>query len=295
MNEDEPIKMSELPEPLTTVDHNIEGFQGFMLDTDRLLASELWALSTGEEFKAAMSLWCRAWKQSPAGSLPDDEKVLAAFSGAHARWRKVRDAALRGFVKCNDGRLYHRFLCEDVVRAANKKSERNERTKAATEARKKQRDVQRDDKQNTNVTESHRQDLSGTGQEERIEKVPQPPNFDEAVSVWNETAEAMGLPKVQRLTEPRSKALKARLSECGGIEGWRAAIGKVRDSPFLCGVNAQGWKADFDFVLQAKSFTKLMEGSYEKSRNSQTNQSISELVYQALQPTDYESGEPFGE
>lgn len=125
-----------------------------MLNTERLMASELWALATGDEFKAAMGLWCRAWKQVPAGSLPNDERVLAAFSGAGKGWVKVRDVALRGFVECSDGRIYHKTLCDDVRRAAAAKRERQERTKAATEARKAQRSGQRD----VNVTTSHRRD-----------------------------------------------------------------------------------------------------------------------------------------
>ena len=137
--------MSEtLPQPLIPNDTDIDGLDGFMLNTDRLMASELWALSTGEEFKAAMALWCRAWKQQPPGSLPSDDRVLAAFSGAGPRWKKVRDMALRGFVKCSDGRLYHSTLCEDVMRAAKKKAERRERTKAATKERQRKRNEQRD-------------------------------------------------------------------------------------------------------------------------------------------------------
>ncbi|HEV2674127.1 MAG TPA: DUF1376 domain-containing protein [Aliidongia sp.] len=127
---------SALPDPPVSPDIDITGLDGFMLNVQRLFASELWALSTGDEFKAALGLWGRAWQQSPAGSLPDDERVLSAFSGAGSKWKKVRDVALRGFVKCSDGRLYHAVLCEDVRNAAKKREAFKERTKAATEARK---------------------------------------------------------------------------------------------------------------------------------------------------------------
>lgn len=169
------------PEPFTNASHDVSGLDGFMLDTDRLMVSELWALATGDEFKAAIGLWCRAWKQAPAGSLPNDERVLAAFSGAGKAWPKVRDMALRGFVLCSDGRLYHKTLCEDVVRAAEAKRKRAERTKAATEARRKPSDEQRNDERNVaqepNVTRSHRRD--GTvSEEDGIGSAREPQNTD---------------------------------------------------------------------------------------------------------------------
>jgi uncharacterized protein YdaU (DUF1376 family) len=260
----------DAPSPLTNETHNIDGLDGFMLNTDKLMSSELWALATGDEFKAAVGLWCRAWKQNPAGSLPNDERILAAFSGAGKDWSKVRDVALRGFILCSDGRLYNKTLCEDVVRAALSKKKRNERTKAATEARNKERNdqryVERDVEQETNVTESHRQDLTGHNSKESKKEDRSPPNkeiFSQAVETWNLLASEKNLPKVQRLTDTRKSHLAARLQECGGLEGWNVALSKVRDSPFLTGQNDRNWCADFDFILQQNKFTKLMEGKYD--------------------------------
>lgn len=166
--------MTDAPPPLTTPNIDNRDLDSFMLNVERLLASELWALSTGEEFKAALGLWCRAWKQIPAGSLPNDQAVLAGFSGAGKRWPKVREMALRGWVLCSDGRLYHRTLCEDALRAFECKVLRRTRTEAATEARRKQRDEQRhgqrDDAESATVTKSQGRD--GT----RRDAIPTPPS-----------------------------------------------------------------------------------------------------------------------
>jgi uncharacterized protein YdaU (DUF1376 family) len=127
------------PDPFTTPEIDLRDLDGFLLNAERLLASELWALSTGEEFKAAMGLWCRAWKQIPAGSLPNDERVLASFAGiAPGRWAKVRTIAMRGWVLCSDGKFYHPVLCEDARRAFGKKQAFRSRGKAGAEARWKQ-------------------------------------------------------------------------------------------------------------------------------------------------------------
>lgn len=87
----------------------------------------------------------------------------------------------------------------------------------------------------------------------------------DAVASYNEVAERNGLPKCQKLTSNRVTHLKARLSDCAGMDGWKIALGKLEASQFLLGANNNGWKADFDFLLKEKSFTKLMEGGYDRS------------------------------
>ena len=95
--------------------------------------------------------------------------------------------------------------------------------------------------------------------------VPPIPKDDlqEAVSAFNKLANRIGLAKVQNFSDTRRRKLRQRLAECGGIEGWRAALAKVDASTFLTGGGRDGWRADFDFMLQAKSFTKILEGAYD--------------------------------
>jgi hypothetical protein len=109
--------VDDLPQPLVPADHDVSMLSDFRLHVDRLLASELVAIGTPEECWAALMLWCRAWKQTPGGSLPNDERALAGFSGAGKQWKKVRPMAMHGFVLCSDGRFYHPVLCDEVKRA----------------------------------------------------------------------------------------------------------------------------------------------------------------------------------
>lgn len=97
------------------------------LDTGRLLDSDMFALSTGDEFKAAVALWCKSWSQMPAASLPDDDRVLAHLSGAGTRWKKLRPMALRGWIKCDDGRLYHPVVAEQALAAWDERQAYQER------------------------------------------------------------------------------------------------------------------------------------------------------------------------
>ena len=93
------------PEPMTPPDCDLRGMPFLPLDVVRLADSDFAALSTGEEFKAAVLLWCRAWNQLPVASLSSDERALARLSGAGRRWPLVREMALHGFVLCADGQL----------------------------------------------------------------------------------------------------------------------------------------------------------------------------------------------
>jgi hypothetical protein len=102
---------------MTPPDCDLRGLPFMPLDVVRLGDSDLFALSTGEEFKAAVSLWCKAWLQVPAASLPDDPRILAHLSGTGSRWSKVAAMALRGWVKCSDGRLYHPVVAEKACEA----------------------------------------------------------------------------------------------------------------------------------------------------------------------------------
>lgn len=84
-----------------------------------------------------------------------------------------------------------------------------------------------------------------------------------AFEAYNATATRAGWPKATKLTGTRAAALKRRIAEAGGLEGWNAALAKAARSSFLCGGSDRGWRADLDFFLQAKSFLAVTEGKYD--------------------------------
>jgi hypothetical protein len=117
------------PKPMTPSECDLRGLPFMPLDVVRLVDSDLFALSTGDEFKAAVALWCKSWLQRPAGSLPDDDRVLAHLSGAGSAWPALRAMALRGWVLCADGRFYHAVVAEKANQAW--KLRQSQRDKAA--------------------------------------------------------------------------------------------------------------------------------------------------------------------
>lgn len=115
------------PEPLTPPDCDLRGLPFMQLDVSRLVDSDMFALSTGEEFKAAVALWCKSWLQIPASSLPNDDRVLAHLSGAGSRWSRIKEMALRGWVLCSDRRLYHPTVAEKARHAWESRMRQRER------------------------------------------------------------------------------------------------------------------------------------------------------------------------
>jgi hypothetical protein len=128
--------------PLVPLDIVIPRLPWVPLYADRLWESNFFAVATDGEFKAAFCLWLKSWTQTPPGSLPTDDRILcrlAELNGNLAKWRKVKLIALRHWVECDDGRLYHPVIAEFVKDASLKLNANRRRTIAATENRWKSR------------------------------------------------------------------------------------------------------------------------------------------------------------
>jgi len=87
------------------------------IDVTRLFGSSFNAQASASPiaWMVGHKLWYRSWHQVPAASLPDDEGELchlAELGFDLKTFRKVRAAAMRGWVKADDGRLYHPVIAE---------------------------------------------------------------------------------------------------------------------------------------------------------------------------------------
>jgi hypothetical protein len=110
-----------LPAPLVPAEVDLTDFAFMPLEVQRLRNSELASDETPESCWAAVLLWCAAWHEVPAASIPDNDQWQAKQAGYVARgrvdpqWAKVRAGALRNFVACSDGRLYHSTLAKKAL------------------------------------------------------------------------------------------------------------------------------------------------------------------------------------
>jgi hypothetical protein len=133
------------PAPLLPTECDLRGLEWMPLYGDRLFASDTWLMAGPEGRCAALTLWWAAWKQFPAGSLPDHDIALAQLAGYGAAvkaWIAIKAEAMRGWVKCDDGRLYHPIVCKFALEAWDRRVKERDR-KASYRAKKDGTDASR--------------------------------------------------------------------------------------------------------------------------------------------------------
>lgn len=200
----------ELPAPLVGPEVDLSGFSAFMLDVDRLLSSETVMRGTVEEIGAAFLLWSYSWKQTPPASLPNDNRALASYSRSGRRWAKVREVALRGFILCADGRLYHKTMSAEALAAWERRTKYRERARKGAAGKWKSQQDQGADDASSNaeamLDDAKRRDSEGTGQRRDTKNSTSP---DRSVRGGGPTPAAS-----------RASELPARWEPDGDVEGW---------------------------------------------------------------------------
>jgi len=130
--------MSDLPEPMVPQECDLRDFPFMPLEVQRLRRSKAWLAAKREPALAfyLINLWTAAWHDLPAASLEDDDEVLADLAMCEPRkWQAIKALALRGWVKCSDGRLYHPVVAEKARTAWASKIAQRDRTEAARKAK----------------------------------------------------------------------------------------------------------------------------------------------------------------
>ena len=134
--------MTDLPAPMVPADADLRDFQFMPLYLTELFNSEFDVVSTDSEWRIGVTLWGKSWHQVPAGSLPDDDRFLCKLAGMGrdmTAWMAVRDGALRGWVKCSDGLLYHPVVAAKAAEAWARKLQHDTEKSAWREKKRRQR------------------------------------------------------------------------------------------------------------------------------------------------------------
>ncbi|MBH9645067.1 DUF1376 domain-containing protein [Burkholderia vietnamiensis] len=125
--------MAAIPYPSDT---RAKGWR-FELDYERIRQSDTWALAAPEIRPWLLMLWMTAWEQTPCGSLPDDDELIAARIGMSLeQFQSVKKRLMRGWWLADDGRLYHNTMVERVLEMIDRRD--GERIRKANQRAKKE-------------------------------------------------------------------------------------------------------------------------------------------------------------
>lgn len=123
---------------IVPVEVDLRDFSWMPIEIHRLRRSKAWLLCKRRPELAfyLINLWTAAWHEVPAASLEDDDDVLADLAMCEpSKWPKLREQVLRGWVKAEDGRLYHPVVAELARNAWAQRLAQRQRTEAARTAR----------------------------------------------------------------------------------------------------------------------------------------------------------------
>jgi uncharacterized protein YdaU (DUF1376 family) len=227
---------------------------------------------TTEQHGAYFLLLLDYWKNGPP---PNDDAVLAQIARmSPAAWRKARPALI-GFFESRDGLLNHKRVDRERVRAAEITEERSKAGKVGA-AKRWQSNGKRianaialpmaNGQQNDAPSQSHSSSseelIASTTVDVSAGPTDKPLTKHEVIEAWQTRMVPQGFPSIRKMTAQRDRQLKARLRD-STLDEWQQAMAAMERSAFCRGENDRGWRADFDFLLQPKSFTKLLEGAYD--------------------------------
>lgn len=229
---------------------------------------------TTEQHGAYLLILLDYWKNGPP---PNDDGVLAALARmAPAAWRKAKPALI-GFFEVSDGNLIQKRVERERGKAAEITEERS-KAGAAGAAKRWGEGKQKSGKRIANAinlplangqqndapspSQGSNEPIASTNVDVSAEPTDRPLTRKEILDAWHTRFVPLGHPAVAKMTALREKQLNARLKDCS-LDEWQRAMDALERSAFCRGENDRGWVADFDFLLQPKSFTKLLEGAYD--------------------------------
>jgi hypothetical protein len=228
-----------------------------------------------------MAMWTRE-----SCDFPDDDSRLAKVSRVSLRlWKSRIGSVLRPFFHGADGALVSKRLRQEaayVERQVQQQSDRKAGEKPANPPK------TNNPPPSADTTAEQPRGLpsqlpnypsikTGASNEALVvagdDPPPPPPPaepteaevFAMALTAFNEAAARVGWPQAKGLSKSRKGALRGRLKDAGGLDGWRDALARAEASDFLCSRSGgpRPFMAHIDFLLQASSFQKLSEGLYD--------------------------------
>ena len=289
--------------PLVGKDVDLRDFGYMPLDVARLRDSELAATPNAEAFRCSVLSWCVAWHQVPAASLPDDDASLARLLGFGRDvkgWKKIRaSGALRGWIKCSDGLLYHPVVAEKAIDSWDSKRKHNygkccDRIRKENKRREKsglpQLGFPTFDQWNSgayadgippeNALKGDIRECKGDVRETLSpnpslpeatipsgtlpgEHALRPGLLGEIIQGWNRESGCRPVTILTPLQVANLLALTRASPAHGRVEWWIALFRRISlEMGYLQGKNDRKWKADLGWVVDVSNWANVVNGRY---------------------------------
>ena len=275
---------TELPDPPYPSDTRANGWR-FEIDFERIKRSDTWMLATPDQRPWLLMIWTVAFDEIPAGSLPNDHRLIGAKIGQSEHWVSGNSPILlRGFKLHSDGRLYHPVCVERMLQLIEFRDKETKRKRVYRERLSRGTD--------TGLTRTSG-GVPVQEQEQEQEYIPvlnnlhpvgttetAPENGDSSVlakrrscpyrkilDLWAEMLP--NLPQPVKLTPARRTQIRARWEdELPDLDSWRECFGYIRASPFLMGKidpppGRKRFQATLEWVTKLDNLCKLYEGKYD--------------------------------
>jgi uncharacterized protein YdaU (DUF1376 family) len=249
-------------------------FPALPLWTDAYLGdtTHLTTIEHGAYLLLLMSMW-----RTKDATLPNDDKLLARYARlTPGQWARIKPVLMPFFRVANDwitqGRLSdeHNFVRQRRLKASNSINARWLKNKETADTSVSSENYERNTPTPTPIPI---ESPNGDSPPDPPQSLPidsssgqQPDELQIALAEYNQIAKQVGWPIAAKFDEDRRRKLRQRLNDAGGLAGWRQALLKASASNHCRGQNSRGWVLSLDFLLQASSFTKLMEGNYDNRR-----------------------------
>lgn len=274
-------------------DTRAKGYR-FELDYERINQSDTWALAPAYLKPWLLMTWLIAWQQTPCGSLPDSNELIAARIGMDTgEFEQNRAILLRCWEKADDGRLYHPVVSEMVLEMLARKTRETQR-KADYRARIRAQNVQplSQGTDSGQARDSTGSDDTGTGtgtgtsskpssdEEGSHQAAPDdlpPCPHQEVIGLYAKHLPELPIPRIwngQRannlksrwrwvLTAKKQSGERYARTAADALDFFDRFFGYVAASDFLTGRDGKWQGCDLGWLVKAENFSKVFEGKYQ--------------------------------
>jgi len=189
------------------------------------------------------------------GRLPDDPRYISGMLGCSVRkWNSIRSELVElGKLICENGIISNfraDYLCEERRTYQDKQAEnrsrpnKNNEIKSPPSPPKHHHTEPEEEVGDKSPTDTRREDVAFQMFVGSAKRQP----------AWSVPA---------KLNKQRRSALKARLTENDGLDGWGRLLARAEASPFLTGQTSAGFSLSFDWFVKPANLLKVMEGNYD--------------------------------